>query len=543
MIAPAVTMRAALADPQLLGSALSGDSWSTWRTLLIASMGEPLTPEEMVTFTAVTGRTTSPPSRVEEALWLIGRRGGKDRAASVVATYLSTLVDWSPVLARGERGVVLCIGPDQKQAGITMGYVEGVLQSSPILSTMIAGRTQDAIALSNGIDIEVRAASFRRLRGPTSVAVIATEAAFLYTEESANADTEILNAVRPSLATTGGPLIVITTPYSRKGEVWNLYRNHYGRDGDPLILVAQGASRHFNPSLPERVVQRALERDHAAASAEFLAHFRNDIESFVSREVVENAVDEGVVERPPCDGVAYVGHVDPSGGRHDSMTLAIAHKDEHGRAIVDLIREVIPPLDVEATARDFANDLKRYRCRSARADRYGAGWTVAAFRRHGIEMLPAAKNTSELYAELLPPLNSGLVRLVDNKRAVAQISALERRTGRIGKDRISHPPQQHDDVAAVVAGAVFQALQRSDLPMTIIGPVVFTGIYSDEPRRIDTHGGLRFDVEKSDPDAPLIVAATGRSANPRAYGDSVFEVASPRPKSEDRYIGPKAFGV
>ena len=35
------TMRDALADPALLGDALPGDSWFGWRTLLIASMGEP----------------------------------------------------------------------------------------------------------------------------------------------------------------------------------------------------------------------------------------------------------------------------------------------------------------------------------------------------------------------------------------------------------------------------------------------------------------------------------------------------------------------
>ena len=52
---------------------------------------------------------------------------------------------------------------------------------------------------------------------------------------------------------------------ARRGELWNIYRQHYGPNGDPLILVAQGASRDFNPTLPERVVQRALERDPAAA--------------------------------------------------------------------------------------------------------------------------------------------------------------------------------------------------------------------------------------------------------------------------------------
>src|SRR6516164_9681110 len=68
-----------------------------------------------------------------------------------------------------------------------------------------------------------------------------------------------------------GPLIIITSPYARKGEGWDVYRRHYGPQGDPLILVAQGASRDFNPTLSGTVVQRALERDNAAGSAEYLA--------------------------------------------------------------------------------------------------------------------------------------------------------------------------------------------------------------------------------------------------------------------------------
>src|SRR5580692_2411114 len=94
---PTITMRKALADPNLLGATLAGDSWATWRVFLIAIMGEKLGPEEREIFWRFTGREQEPGVRVEEALCLIGRRGGKDRAASVLAAYLAALVDWSGV--------------------------------------------------------------------------------------------------------------------------------------------------------------------------------------------------------------------------------------------------------------------------------------------------------------------------------------------------------------------------------------------------------------------------------------------------------------
>jgi hypothetical protein len=101
-------------------------------------------------------------------------------------------------------------------------YCEATFERSPILKQLIANRTQDALELTNGISIEVRPASFRKLRGPTYITVIADELAFWYVDSSyANPDIEILNAVEPGLATTGGPLILASSPHARRGVLWN----------------------------------------------------------------------------------------------------------------------------------------------------------------------------------------------------------------------------------------------------------------------------------------------------------------------------------
>ena len=47
---PRVPLREALSDPNLLGTAIAGDSWSSWRTLLIAAMGEELREDEREIF-------------------------------------------------------------------------------------------------------------------------------------------------------------------------------------------------------------------------------------------------------------------------------------------------------------------------------------------------------------------------------------------------------------------------------------------------------------------------------------------------------------
>ena len=123
------------------------------------------------------------------------------------------------------------------------------------------------LRLINRIDVEVRSSDFRRLRGPTYIAAIGDECAFWHSDYSSNPDTEILNAVRPGLATTRGPLFIISSPYARRGELWNLFSRYWGRAGP--VLVARAPSRVMNLSLPQSVVDRAIERDAASAAAEY----------------------------------------------------------------------------------------------------------------------------------------------------------------------------------------------------------------------------------------------------------------------------------
>jgi hypothetical protein len=332
-------MRQALADPLLLGNILAGPSWDRWRTMLMAVMGEALTDAERSIFAQFTGRDREPGERIEEAAFIIGRRGGKDRAMSVLVTYLAACCDYRDVLSRGERGLVLCLSADLRQARITVDHVAANFEQSPILAQLVTSRTADTIELSNKITVEVRGASFRRLRGITAVAIIGSEIAFWFDDEtSSNPADEILAAVRPALSTTGGPLLLISTCYRKSGTLWELFDKHYGPKGSPSILVAKGTTRDFNPLFPQKTIDAALERDAAVNAAEYLSEWRSDLEAFVSREVVRSCVDAGVYERLPITNTSYDAFIDPAGGSGtDSMTLAISHKDDN-TIVLDCLR-------------------------------------------------------------------------------------------------------------------------------------------------------------------------------------------------------------
>jgi hypothetical protein len=462
-VRPVVPMREALADPDLLGTVLPGPTWAAWRALLIGMMGEALTNEERGVFQKLTGRPAEPMQRVEEFWGVIGRRGGKTRAGATLLVYIGCLCDHTDSLAAGERGLGLLLAQNMRQAGVAFGYAAGIFETVPLLGGMVAGRTADTISLSNRIDLEIRPASFRGLRGPTYIMVLGDEVSFWYTDQdSANADTEILNAVRPGLATTGGPLIVISSPYARRGEVWSTYRRHFGPDGDPQILVAQGVSRDLNPSLPQSVVDRAIERDPAAASAEYLAQFRSDLEEFITREVLDAVTVVGRYELPPHRRVTFHAFIDAAGGSgSDSMTLAIAYADGD-KGILAALDEQKPPFSPDVTVERFATRLKSYEITSAEADRWGSAWVAERFQTHGIQITPAEKTKSQLYAECLPLLNSNRVELLDHPRLISQFLGLERKTTRgSGKETIDSAPGAHEDLANAAAGALLKSVRAA----------------------------------------------------------------------------------
>jgi hypothetical protein len=83
-----------------------GESWRNWRTVLKAAYGLALDDEELEFFRGVAQR--DPPGRRVRELWLIvGRRGGKDSVASLIAMECARHTG-NYELRPGERPIVAC---------------------------------------------------------------------------------------------------------------------------------------------------------------------------------------------------------------------------------------------------------------------------------------------------------------------------------------------------------------------------------------------------------------------------------------------------
>ena len=212
----------------------------------------------------------------------------------------------------------------------------------------------------------------------------------------------------------------------------------------------------MNPNIDERVIAEAYNQDEAAASAEYGAEFRRDIESFIAPEALDAVVVSGRYELPYLSEFSYVAFVDPSGGSQDAMTLAIAHRKDD-QTVLDAVRERRPPFSPEDVVWAFSGLMKLYGISTVIGDRYAGDWIRERFLEHGIDYETTDRTKSELYRELLPMINSRKVQLLDHPRLHTQLCRLERRTAWGGRDTVDHAPGGHDDLANAVAGAFVEA--------------------------------------------------------------------------------------
>lgn len=394
----------------------------------------------------------SPDTR--EFIAIAGRGAGKSIIDALLLVYYAS----RPYEKRapGERLFAAVFGPDRRQAKLTFSYARGLLHSVPELEALIERETRETIDLSNGVTVEVITSSKAAPRGRSYAYACLEEAAFFPTDDSANPDVELRRAIGPALARVPGSLLAITSsPYAKRGILFDAWQR-YHETAPPHVVFVHASTRELNPTFDEKEISRAFEEDAVSARTEYDAHFRSDIESFISLDVAQGCVVPDRHELPYDRRFSYRAFVDPSGGSRDSFTLAVAH-DENGKLVLDATRERKPPFSPESVVVEFADFLKTYSIHTVTGDRYAGEWPREQFLKRGIAYEPSEKPKSDLYRDLLPLLNSGKVELLDDRRLVNQLVSLERRTARGGKDSIDHAPASHDDLINSVAGALVSA--------------------------------------------------------------------------------------
>ena len=289
----------------------------------------------------------------------------------------------------------------------------------------------------------------------------------------------MIRALRPGLRLPDSLLLAISTPYARKGALFAEHQKHYGRDHDP-ILVWSAPTLVMNPTFNASLIDRAMADDPASAGAEYHVQFRGDVEQVFTREMLTPLIDTGRREYPADPLVMGCLFFDEAGGGvgADADSFAAAHAtaflDEEQRVCgrLDWLLELRPPF-----RHDHAIALVAARAQAAGlsvlvGDKFGGQYPAQEAAKHGLGYVPSPRTRSELYLALIPLVTSQRVRLLDHDKLLTQLTNLERRPGRNGRDTIDHGPTKgsHDDLANVAAGALLGALDAAEAQL-VAAPV------------------------------------------------------------------------
>jgi hypothetical protein len=187
-------------------------------------LGLSLDPDEIAIFRHHTGRSryAPPAGGYQTAVAVVGRQSGKTQIAAALAAWEAVTAPRAPG-STGQYG--LMIAQDFRGAlRALFTYASGVFDSVPLLRGTVVGRTADTLTLRSGIVLAAYPCRPPAIRGLRARIAVLDELGFYRNAEGNPQDVEMLRAVRPTLATTGGRLVILSSPAGQSGALWDFYR-------------------------------------------------------------------------------------------------------------------------------------------------------------------------------------------------------------------------------------------------------------------------------------------------------------------------------
>lgn len=165
-------------------------------------------------------------SQARQQLVLTSRQVGKSTTTAILASHTAIYCPGEPVLI---------LSPSLRQSSLLFAKIKWTLKR--LGSEAVAMETDNALSvrLSNGSEIHSLPGKSGTVRGFSAVRlVIVDEAAFV-------AD-DLYTAVSPMLAVSGGRLILLSTPFGKRGFLYDQWENG-GGDWERIMVTADQCLR------------------------------------------------------------------------------------------------------------------------------------------------------------------------------------------------------------------------------------------------------------------------------------------------------------
>ena len=296
----------------------------------------------------------------------------------------------------------------------------------------------------------------------TLLAVIGDEVSYWRDESSAQPDVETYRAVLPSLVASGGMWVGISTGYRRAGLLFQKHRDHFGRDGDD-VLVVSGPTEVFNPTIDPALIAKARAEDPEARRRNGTAAFAVTLRRFCPTTTstlrlimtgrwswgrVPGCATRALLIRPAAVTTPTAWPSAISRVRRPTGGLCLTWCVVRSRRLIRRRRRVPLPSCCRNTR--LSRSPATLMLRNGSRPRFA---TPAS----GIER--SEKPKAALYLEAQTLFARGGISLPDHAVLLRELRLLERRTHRSGKDTVDHGLRGHDDYANAVLGCAARAMR------------------------------------------------------------------------------------
>jgi hypothetical protein len=231
------------------------------------------------------------------------------------------------------RTTTLIVAPSQRQSMILNDNVRRLIDGTPkrIRSALLRGRTNTTMRFRNGSMIVALPNSENLLRGYTAHLIILDEAAFFQNDE------EIYQHIlSPMLATTGGKMIVSSTPWGKNTQFYRI-------NLDPAWEIHHATWRDardaglYRPDFVEEL-ERTRDTLPLTYRMEYEAEFTEEVDTWLTQDLLAKAC--GDAEYLPFDqyqeGIFYAG-VDLA-ERVDYAAIAVIRRRGNAADLVHMHR-------------------------------------------------------------------------------------------------------------------------------------------------------------------------------------------------------------
>ena len=439
-------------------------------TLLRVLYGMELTRDERALWRRFAGKgyfSRYSPREYTEAVILLGRQSGKSSRVGVTVALYEALVVPREV-PEGERLSILFFTPTMRQS--TFDQVSEKIRAVPELAQFIESDTSSAgeIRLTNGIDLVGFSANPRTTRGRAAILCIVDEAAWIRTSSDFEMNLpELLESIRPSLMVWRGKLLLLSSPSSKEGVLYEAWENREANAD--AVMCWRAPSSEMNPAIDPALLKRERARGESYYAREFLAEFTDAANPFLPTAALEAAIARGKTEfqSEPTD-FATVAGIDLA-DKVDDCGLAIATVREIAgkRKVVVLLAKLWKPSRdghiVPKVLEEMGALCKAFNVGQAKGDQKSMSTAEYILGRYGVSFVRTVTDgagSEIMYRTFLGALNNGDIVLPENEELLSQLRRLEERTGDGNRFRVAGRRNSKDDLAVATVLSASMAVEN-----------------------------------------------------------------------------------